>query len=66
MSKWAGCPIIACKNDLCHDGCQVLKNCSKCGAMVDERFDCCEVHDLTKHHSEESMSNLNQQQRTDG
>jgi hypothetical protein len=26
MSKWDGCPIIACKNDLCHDGCQVLKN----------------------------------------
>jgi hypothetical protein len=22
MSKWPGCPVTACKNDLCHTECQ--------------------------------------------
>lgn len=25
MSKWNGCPVVACKNDLCHSECQHLK-----------------------------------------
>lgn len=25
MSKWEGCPVIACKNDLCDLECQALK-----------------------------------------
>lgn len=25
MSKWPGCPVVACKNDLCHEECQALK-----------------------------------------
>ncbi len=25
MSKWIGCPVVACKNDLCHTECRVLK-----------------------------------------
>lgn len=25
MSKWPGCPTVACKNDLCHTECQLLK-----------------------------------------
>lgn len=25
MSKWPDCPIVACKNDLCHTECQALK-----------------------------------------
>lgn len=25
MSKWPGCPVIACKNDLCALGCQHFK-----------------------------------------
>lgn len=26
MSKWPGCPVIACKNDLCYTGCRALKH----------------------------------------
>ena len=24
MSKWPGCPVIACANDLCNEGCQAM------------------------------------------
>ena len=26
MSKWPGCPVVACKNDLCDEGCQAMTN----------------------------------------
>lgn len=34
MSKWDGCPIIACKNDLCHTGCQYLDPLATLRAVV--------------------------------
>jgi len=24
MPKWPGCPVVACKNDLCAEGCQAM------------------------------------------
>jgi hypothetical protein len=24
MSKWPDCPVVSCKNDLCHTKCQAL------------------------------------------
>jgi hypothetical protein len=33
MSKWLGCPTVACKNDRCHDGCARLRDLR--GAVVD-------------------------------